>query len=87
MSKLLAILFLVSAASASIEDAASDKTKSMLDEDGEVEETEVEGMKVDPVTGKRMYDGYQVIRVVPSTEMDLSTLRFLEKGERITKFA
>jgi hypothetical protein len=39
------------------------------------------GAKFDPSTGKRMYDNYQVLRVLPQTEEDLNVLRFLEKGD------
>ena len=38
------------------------------------------GAKFDPSTGKRMYHNYQVLRVLPKSEEDLSVLRFLERG-------
>ncbi len=48
-------------------------------EERQYEEQEL-GAKFDVATGKRMYDNYQVLRVLPKTEEDLSVLRFLEKG-------
>jgi hypothetical protein len=43
-------------------------------------QNKLQGAKFDPATGKRMYDDYKLIRVVPKTEEDLNVLRFLEKG-------
>lgn len=38
------------------------------------------GAKFDPVTGKRRYDNYEVVKVKPTSEEQLNVLRFLEKG-------
>ena len=51
----------------------------LMAEERVYEEQEL-GAKFDPSTGKRMYHNYQVLRVLPKTEEDLSVLRFLEKG-------
>lgn len=39
------------------------------------------GAIFDPVTGKRRYDDYQLIRVNPETDEHLSVLRFLDRGK------
>ena len=51
----------------------------VIAEERQYEEQEL-GAKFDQATGKRMYDQYQVLRVLPKSEEDLSVLRFLEKG-------
>ena len=52
----------------------------LMAEERTYEEQEL-GAKFDPATGKRMYHNYEVLRVLPQTEEDLSVLRFLEKGD------
>ena len=37
--------------------------------------------QLDPVTGRRTYSGFQVIRTLPRTDEDIRVLRFLEKGK------
>ncbi len=43
------------------------------------EENELDAI-FDPVTGKRRYDDYQLIRVVPKTDEQINVLRFLQRG-------
>ena len=52
----------------------------LMAEERTYEEQEL-GAKFDPTTGKRMYHNYEVLRVLPQAEEDLSVLRFLEKGD------
>ena len=42
---------------------------------------ENEKIRINPVTGKRMYSGYQLLRAEPETQEHLDILRFLSKGE------
>jgi hypothetical protein len=39
------------------------------------------GARFDPVTGKRRYDKYEVVKVKPTSDEQLQVLRFLEKGK------
>ena len=50
------------------------------EEGEEEEEEENEVVKMDPITGRRVYSGFQVIRTHPRSDEDINTLRFLEKG-------
>ena len=39
-------------------------------------------LQIDPETGKRMYNGYQLVRATPESEEHLDILRFIEKGRK-----
>ena len=39
-------------------------------------------MQIDPETGKRTYNGYQLVRATPESEEHLEILRFIEKGRK-----
>lgn len=39
------------------------------------------GARFDPVTGKRRYDKYEVVKVKPVSDEQLQVLKFLEKGQ------
>ena len=41
-----------------------------------------EDIQLDPVSGKRMYDDFKVIRAKPKTLDDLEVLRFLSRGKQ-----
>ena len=36
---------------------------------------------IDPQTGVRRYDNYQLLRIIPSTEEHINILQFLQKGK------
>ena len=38
-------------------------------------------LQIDPETGKRTYNGYQLIRATPESDDHLDALRFIEKGK------
>ena len=50
-----------------------------LDGEQEYELLDLEA-NIDPKTGIRRYDNYQLLRIKPSSEADVDVLRFLEKG-------
>jgi hypothetical protein len=50
-----------------------------LDSEQEYEMLDLEA-NIDPETGVRRYDNYQLLRVQPSTEEHVNILQFLEKG-------
>ncbi len=64
-------------------------TKAVVGDAAPAEETSLAGIdgrgavRVDPATGKRLYSGYQLIRVVPETDLHLEVLRVLEKCKPI----
>ena len=39
-------------------------------------------LQIDPETGKRTYNGYQLVRATPESEEHLEILRFIEKGRK-----
>lgn len=47
----------------------------------DIEEEEDEDHSIDPVTGKRMYNDYKLIRVTPETKEQLKVLNFIAKGK------
>ena len=50
-----------------------------LDSEQEYEILDLEA-NIDPKTGIRRYDNYQLLRIKPSTEEDIDVVRFLERG-------
>ena len=42
-------------------------------------------LQIDPETGKRTYNGYQLIRATPESDDHLDALRFIEKGKKYEK--
>ena len=50
-----------------------------LDSEQEYEILDLEA-NIDPKTGIRRYDNYQLLRIKPSTEADVDVIRFLERG-------
>ena len=67
------------------EDAADMVGSTLSDADyGGDEDEEDELIQMDPVTGRRLYSGFQIIRTHPRTDEDISVLRFLEKGNSLT---
>ena len=60
--------------------------QDVFDEDLMEETFEINqrGAVYDSQTGKRRYDGWQLIRVNPQTDDDLDVLQFLDKGKRLT---
>ena len=51
-----------------------------LDSEQEYEMLDLEA-NIDPDTGVRRYDNYQLLRIQPSTEEHVNILQFLEKGK------
>ena len=49
-----------------------------------VEEEEDEEMIIDPVSGRRKYDSYRLLRVVPESKEQLEILKFIARGKRVT---
>jgi hypothetical protein len=43
-------------------------------------------LQIDPKTGRRMYNGFQLIRATPESDDHLEVLRFLEKGTKRALF-
>ena len=55
---------------------------SSLDSEQEYEMHDLEA-NIDPETGVRRYDNYQLLRALPSTEEHVDILHFLEKGKNM----
>ena len=39
-------------------------------------------LQIDQKSGKRTYNGYQLVRATPESEKHLDVLRFIEKGRK-----
>ena len=41
---------------------------------------------IDPQTGVRRYDNYELLRIIPSTDEHINILQFLEKGNHLLSY-
>ena len=78
---LLQTLFVLGDENVVIDDSSPDPAILVGDADASlVDDEDAEPLQIDGLTGRRMYEGFRLIRAVPRTEEDLHVLRFISKG-------